>query len=208
MSGPPATVRATDLGTRRETLGVLARAGSARVLGVAAILAGVGRLAVGGWGRGDLIVLAVTLVIAGPVEWIIHRFLLHAPEDAWTSRTLGTGSGHRRHHLDPPDIQWLLLGGIDAGVFIAAFGLVTAAWVVPLMWLTGSAVIGPFLTAWTLAALGLLHYEWVHLLVHTQYRPRTPYYRRLARNHRLHHFRNENYWLGVTTNSGDRLLGT
>ena len=45
-------------------------------------------------------------------------------------------------------------------------------------------------------------------MVHTRYRPRTRLYRTLARRHRLHHFRNEHYWLGVTSNTGDRLLGT
>ena len=202
------TRRATELATKRATVAALSRAGSARVLGVAAALLITARLAVGDWGRGDVIALCVTIAITGTVEWVIHKYLLHAPEDAWTSRKLGTGSGHRQHHLDPPAIEWLLLGGLDAGVFISMFGIVTAGWVIPLMWLTGSALLGPFLTAWTLAALGLLHYEWVHLLVHTRYRPRTPYYRRLARNHRLHHFRNEGYWLGVTANSGDRLLRT
>lgn len=56
--------------------------------------------------------------------------------------------------------------------------------------------------------IGLAHYEWVHLLVHTRYRPKWPYYRGLARNHRRHHRRNEDYWLGVTSNTGDRLLRT
>jgi len=48
----------------------------------------------------------------------------------------------------------------------------------------------------------------VHLLVHTRYRPRTALYRRLWRNHRLHHFKNERLWFGVTMLGGDRLLGT
>ncbi len=202
------TGRADQLRTKRETAAVYLRRGSAQVLVVAALALGTARLAVGGVGRGDVIVLAVTIAITGTVEWIIHKFLLHAPENAWTSRTLGTGSGHRQHHLDPPDIDWLMLRGVDAAAFITAFGAVTAAWSLPLMRITSSALLGPFLTAWTLAAIGLAHYEWVHLLVHTRYRPRTRYYRRLARNHRLHHFRNERYWLGVTANSGDRLLGT
>ncbi len=175
---------------------------------VATVALGAARVAVGGFGRGDLIVIGVTLAIAGPIEWVVHRYLLHAPEEAWTSRTLGTGAGHRRHHLDPPDIDWLMLRGVDAGVFIVAFGAVTAGWALPLMWLTGSTLIGPFLTAWALAAVGLAHYEWVHLLVHTRYRCTSRYYSRLARNHRSHHFRNEHYWLGVTTNSGDRVLRT
>jgi hypothetical protein len=182
--------------------------GSARVLlGAASALTAV-RVSVGGFGRGDAVALGATVAITGTVEWVIHKFLLHAPEDAWTSRTLGTGAGHREHHLDPPDIDWLMLRGLDAGVFVVAFGVVTAAWTVPLMWATGSARLGPFLTAWALAAIGLAHYEWVHLLVHTRYRCTSRYYSRLARNHRLHHYRNERFWLGVTTNSGDRIMRT
>jgi len=208
ITSDAAGLRADDLQTKREIVRVYLGRGSSRVLITAAVVLGAARLAVGGFGWGDLIVFAVTVAIAGTVEWIIHKFLLHAAEDSWTSRTLGTGSGHRRHHLDPPDIGWLMLRGLDAAVFITAFGAVTAAWTIPLMWLTGSALLGPFLTAWALAAIGLAHYEWVHLMVHTRYRPRTRYYRRLAGNHRLHHFRNEHYWLGVTTNTGDRLLHT
>ncbi len=201
-------VRADDLHTKREILAVFVRQPSARVLAVLAAALVVARLVVGGWAWHDVLVLAITVAITGTVEWVIHLFLLHAPEDAWTSRVLGTGTGHRQHHLDPPELQWLLLRGVDALVFTLAFSAVVAAWVVPAMWLTGGALLGPFLTGWALAAIGLLHYEWVHLFVHTRYRPRSRYYGRLARNHRLHHFRNERYWLGVTTNSGDRLLRT
>lgn len=201
-------VRSSDLSTKRQTLAVYLRSGSARVLIVAGGLLVTARFLVGGWGRGDVIVLLATLAITGTVEWIIHKFLLHASEDAWASRTLGTGAGHREHHVDPTAIEWLMLRGIDAVVFVSAFGVVTAAWGIPLLQITGSALLGPFLTAWALTAIGLAHYEWVHLLVHTRYRPTSGYYAGLARNHRLHHFRNENYWLGVTSNSGDRLLGT
>ncbi len=209
MTTVTAPIRATDLGTKRDTLRLFASRASARVLAVAVLVLTALRVGFGGGvGRGDLIVAGVTVAITGSVEWIIHRHLLHAPEDAWASRRLGTGAGHRRHHLDPPDIHWLLLRGVDAGVFVATFGLVTAAWSVPLLSVTDSAVLGCFLTGWLLAALGLLHYEWVHLLVHTRYRPRTRYYRTLARRHRLHHHRNERYWLGVTSNSGDRLMRT
>ena len=207
QTGAP-TLRSNDLGTKSEVAAVYIRRGSAQVLIAAAMVLVAARLVLGGLGRGDLIALWATVAITGTVEWIIHKYLLHAPDDSWTGRTLGTGAGHKEHHLDPTHLDWLLLGGIDAAVFVTAFGAVTAAWTIPLMWITGSALLGPFVTAWALAAIGLAHYEWVHLLVHTKYRPRTRYYRRLARNHRLHHYRNEHYWLGVTANSGDRLLRT
>jgi hypothetical protein len=200
--------RANELRTKRETFTVYVRRGSAQVLFAVVAALAFARVLVGGFGRGDLLVLAVTIAITGSVEWVIHKLLLHASPDAWTSRTLGTGAGHREHHLDPPAIDWLMLRGVDAAVFVVAFGAITAMWTVPLMVLSGSALFGPFLTAWMLAALGLAHYEWVHLLVHTRYRPRTRYYRRLARHHRLHHFRNEHYWLGVTSTTGDLLMRT
>lgn len=162
----------------------------------------------GGWSWVDGVVLAVTAVAVGVVEWVIHLFLLHADENAWTSRRLGTGSGHRRHHEDPPAIEYLLLRGVDAAVFAVLIVLGTAAWTMPLALLTGASVWTAWGTGCVLAIAALGHYEWTHLLVHTRYRPRTRYYARLARNHRLHHYRNERYWLGVTSNLGDRLLGT
>ncbi len=205
---PSSGDRAGDLTTKREIVRLFARRGSPRVLAAAVVLLASVRLVVGGFGRGDLIAVAVTIAITGTVEWIIHKYLLHAPEDAWTTRKLGTSTGHRQHHLDPNDVDWLLLRGSDAAVFVTAFGAVTAGWSLPLLALTRSARLGPFLTAWTCAAIGLLHYEWVHLLVHTRHRPRNRYYAALRRNHRLHHYRNEHYWLGVTSNTGDRIFHT
>ena len=207
-TGASAGARADALATKREILQLFVHRGSPRVLAGAIVLIASVRLVVGDFGRGDVIAVAVTLAITGTVEWIIHKYLLHAPPESWATRRLGTGTGHHQHHLDPPDVEWLMLRSLDGAVFVGAFGLVTAAWSIPLMWITGSSLLGGFLTAWLCAAVGLLHYEWVHLMVHTRYRPRTRYYKALARNHRLHHYRNEHYWLGVTSNTGDRLLGT
>jgi Fatty acid hydroxylase superfamily len=200
--------RSDELSTKRATWRAFRRSSSGRVIvPVMAVLA-VTRLIVGEWGRGDLAVLMAVAVITGPVEWFIHLFLLHASPDAWTSRRLGTGSGHREHHLDPPELKWLLLRGVDASVFLVLLGIVTSLWAPLLAWTIGGSVWPSLLTAFTVTAAGLGHYEWTHLLVHTKYRPRTRYYARLARNHRRHHYRNERYWLGVTSNLGDRLLRT
>ena len=54
----------------------------------------------------------------------------------------------------------------------------------------------------------LTTYEWIHYLIHTNYRPRHAPYRKVWRAHRLHHFRNEHYWFGVTMHLGDRVLRT
>ncbi len=206
---PSAAVRRADeLATKRATWHAFRTSPSGRVILPVVAVAVCVRAVVGEWGRGDLAVVGAVAVVTGPVEWFIHTFLLHAPAEAWTSRRLGTGAGHREHHVDPPELQWLLLRGIDAAVFLALLGVVTLAWAPVLTVMIGGDVWPSLLTAFTVTAAGLGHYEWTHLLVHTRYRPRSRYYARLARNHRRHHYRNEGYWLGVTSNLGDRLLRT
>jgi sterol desaturase/sphingolipid hydroxylase (fatty acid hydroxylase superfamily) len=206
-------VRSDELRTKRQIARTFVAQGSPQMIIAFIAVAAVVRLMVGGWSWIDGTILVITLAATGIVEWVLHLYLLHASESAWTSRRLGTGSGHRRHHLDPPDLEWLLLTRADAIVFSVLIAVGSALWAVPAMWVLGSQVDGidllaPTLTAILCAYLALGHYEWTHLFEHTRYRPKTRYYRRLVRNHRLHHFRNENYWLGITSNLGDRLLGT
>lgn len=200
------TARSSDLTTKRLIAAEFLRHGSTRVLMVAVAGAAVARLVVGSWSLADLAAAAAVIAAIGITEWMIHLYLLHAPDDSFRMRVLQTGTGHREHHLDPNHVGWLMLGTVDALVFAPMIAGYIALMVVPLLWLTGSAVLAPYLSALTVAFLSLLHYEWTHLLVHSRYRPRTKYYARLARNHRLHHYRNERYWLGVTSNTGDRLL--
>lgn len=208
LTRPHHHVRATDLATKLDVAKVFASQGSVRALAAAITVLVSARGALAGFGPGDLVAPVVSVAIVGPVEWVIHRHLLHAPADAWTSRVLRVGAGHRQHHQRPVELRWLMLSWSEATIFVVLFGVVTAVWAFPLMWAIGAGVVGPFLTAWACAAIGLLHYEWVHLLVHTRYRPTSRHYARLARHHRLHHFRNEHHWFGITSISGDRLMHT
>jgi len=62
-----------------------------------------------------------------------------------------------------------------------------------------------------MVAVGALmfNYEWVHYLVHSDYRPNSRAFRSVWRNHRLHHYKNEHYWFTVTSaGTADRLFGT
>ncbi len=207
------TERADALRTKREIAVAFIGRGSPRILSSLVVVGLAIRVAIGRWGWADVAVVALTIIAVGFVEWYLHRFVLHAAPDAWMSRTLGTGNGHREHHLDPPELDWLLLRAIDAAVFAVMIAAFTSLWAIPVVWLfaqvfTVEAVAAPVITAIVAAHLALAHYEWTHLLAHTRYRPRTRFYRRLSMNHRLHHFRNERYWLGITSNLGDRVLGT
>jgi hypothetical protein len=106
---------------------------------------------------------------------------------------------HRAHHRAP----WQL----DL-VFIPRHSFLYSIPLVCLLWLALAPTTALAMTGVVMHFALALHYEWVHLLVHTRVVPRTRLYQRLWRNHRLHHFKNEHYWYGVTMLSGDRLFGT
>lgn len=201
-------VRTDELSTIAEVAKTFVSFGSPRVVIFFSAVFAALRLAVGGFGWFDLVLVVITAVLVGPVEWVIHLGLLHAPEDSKRMTKYDTGGGHREHHLDPQNVGWALLSWQDVSIFVFLLAGWSAVWALPLTWVVGAPLLGSFLTAQLLAVLGLLHYEWTHLLVHTRYRPKTRYYKRLARNHRLHHYRSEYHWLGVTSNLGDRVLGT
>ena len=57
------------------------------------------------------------------------------------------------------------------------------------------------------AVMALL-YEWVHFLTHTAYVARSSFYRKIWRNHRLHHFKNEHFWYSFVLPQVDEWMGT
>jgi sterol desaturase/sphingolipid hydroxylase (fatty acid hydroxylase superfamily) len=170
------------------------------VLTVAVLGSWAWRATLGGWGVADLVVVAGYLAVFPLIEWVLHTSLLH-----WRPRRLGpvtidplVARKHREHHADPEDLELIF---IPLPALLAAGLLVgVTAWLLP-------APLGATFAA-TAVSLGLV-YEWVHYLVHTEYRPRSAPYRAIWRHHRLHHYKNEHYWFTVTTtNTADRLLGT
>ena len=149
----------------------------------------------------DLLVVAGANSLHPFVEWVIHVFILHAQP-----RKVGGGEVdlriaryHRYHHRDPWDLRWVFMPLPEAlialGIQMTIMGLVLPIWPLRLMGMTA------------VAGLGLM-YEWTHFLTHTTYRPRSTWFRKIWRYHRLHHFKNENYWYGVTMHLGDHMLGT
>jgi sterol desaturase/sphingolipid hydroxylase (fatty acid hydroxylase superfamily) len=158
------------------------------------------RLGLGGWSLTDLGVVVAYLALFPLIEWVLHTSLLH-----WRPRRLGpvtldplVARKHREHHADPDDLElvFIPLSALAAG----AVTIGSVAWLLP-------APRGATFAA-VAVTLGLV-YEWVHYLVHTDYRPRSAPYRAIWRHHRLHHYKNERYWFTVTTtNTADRLLGT
>lgn len=187
--------------TLREALPVFASHASPRVLLACLSIAVASRVAVGGFSAWDLVPLAGILLYWPIQEWLIHVFILHAKPRTIFGRTFDARvpQKHRAHHREPWRLELLF---IPTHSFLYSIPILLGLWWVitptPALALTG--ITAHFALA--------LHYEWVHFLVHTRVQPRSAYYQRLWRNHRRHHFKNENYWYGVTMLGGDRLLGT
>nr|WP_246416319.1 sterol desaturase family protein [Nocardioides luti] len=183
------------------------RAPSPWMIGAFLTAAVVARVAVGliaddGGSWWELAIPAALLAAFPVIEWVIHVAILH-----WRPRRVGPvqvdsllARKHRAHHADPREIP-----------------LVFIPWQA-LCWLLPAYVVVALLALPTLpGALSLLvsvyaiklGYEWTHYLVHSDYRPRSGWYRSVWRNHRLHHYKNEHYWFTVTSaGTADRLFGT
>lgn len=146
--------------------------------------------------------LAALIVGLWPLnEWVIHYWFLHAKPlkifgfkfDANASRR------HRGHHAKPWLLEWILMDPYELVPTVAAvfafFWLVTPTIE---FWLVGAA---------TYTLMGV-HYEWTHLLTHSQYKPKFWLWRNLRSHHLLHHFKNDHYWFGVSSHKSDDVMGT
>lgn len=155
----------------------------------------------GDFGWWDPIVLAILFAAHPFIEWLIHVLILHhRPRKIMGVRVdFHAGRMHRLHHRDPWDIRFILMP-----LPIMLLGLSSAA--VATYFIMPS--LGVWATVMAAASMTAAYYEWIHFLTHTSYKPRGRVYRRQWRLHRLHHFKNERYWLGVTRHFGDRVLGT
>jgi sterol desaturase/sphingolipid hydroxylase (fatty acid hydroxylase superfamily) len=168
------------------------------------------RLVQGGWGWRDAVV-AVGLLAATPfVEWMIHVYLLHCPPVNLRGRRVEmlTAREHRAHHEAPSVLGGVLLPVYGVLVFLTMIALVNWLLSFPLHLLLGGPRLAYATTGVLVSYAILAAYEWTHFLIHAPYKPRRRYFKAIWRNHRLHHFKNERYWFGVTSTIGDRVIGT
>jgi len=196
-------LRTGDIKTPREAWRVFSRKRAPRMLFAATVVAIAARLAIGGFSWQDLAAIAAMLVIYPFGEWAIHVYLLHSKLDLVSTRS------HMEHHSDPYDLDLINFGPMEALAILLVAAPVsialTALLVAPL---PGSLSVGPFVTELATAYVLIAAYEWIHFLIHTSHVPRSRYYKRIWRNHRLHHFKNEHYWHGITNTISDTVLRT
>lgn len=165
----------------------------------AAILA---RALIGGGSWWELLIPVGLLAMMPVTEWLIHVCILH-----WRPRKLAgitidplLSRKHREHHGNPRAIPLVFVPWqVELYLPVVIVGI---AWLVMPGW--------PAALTMVVAAYVLLSgYEWAHYLLHSDYRPRSRWYRAVWRNQRLHHYKSEHYWFTVTTaGTADRLFGT
>ncbi|MFW6868877.1 sterol desaturase family protein [Nocardioides sp. CPCC 206347] len=164
-----------------------------------------GRVLAGRDGGGSWWELAIPLglvAILPVVEWLVHVFILH-----WRPRKLAgltldplLARKHRAHHANPREIPLVFIPW-QAQLWLAP-AYTALAWVTTP---DPSAMFSLLIAIYTLMS----GYEWTHYLLHSDYRPKSAYYRKIWRNHRLHHYKSEHYWFTVTSaGTADRLFGT
>jgi len=176
------------------------------VLGMVAV-----RIAIGDPSWRDAAAVAAALVVYPFGEWAIHVYLLHMRPIRLRGRRIDppAARAHRAHHRTPNDLTMILLDPLEVAQLLllavpatVGIGALLAALV------AGPVPPGPLASAAIAEYVAIFLYEWTHFLIHTAHRPRSRYYRAIWRNHRLHHFKNERYWHGITQNVSDRVLGT
>jgi 4-hydroxysphinganine ceramide fatty acyl 2-hydroxylase len=130
------------------------------------------------------------------VEYLIHRFILHG-----ILRYLlpPAYKGHVMHHAHPTEMQYLLTPNVYNVPSYAAVWL--------MVWLITRDL---HVTATFIAGTSAyqLYYEWTHYVSHRPIIPKTPWGRWMKKFHLLHHYKNEDYWFGVTHPTMDVLFGT
>lgn len=200
-----------DLRTLAGVARAFARRRSPKLIALAILALAAVRVAFGDPSWRDAVAVAAMLCVYPFAEWAIHVNLLHMPPFELAGRRFEAPAAraHRAHHERPNDLSMILLDPLElVQLLLLVVPAVLAAGALAVGLATGPVPLGALLSAGLAGYLAIGVYEWTHFLIHAPYRPRSPHYRALWRNHRLHHFKNEHYWHGITQRIGDRVLGT
>jgi hypothetical protein len=172
------------------------------LLGTVIVGALVGRVLSGPGSWWELAIPVGLVAILPFVEWGIHVGILH-----WKPRKVAgltvdplLSRKHRAHHSNPREIPLVFIPW-QVSLYLAPLNVLVWWLVMP----TTSSMFTMLLSVYVI----MTTYEWTHYLLHSDYRPKSAAYRKIWRNHRLHHYKSEHYWFTVTSaGTADRLLGT
>jgi hypothetical protein len=198
MAGRPTPVSLRAVRTRRDAVRVFAAQPSPRVLTAALAGALVRRACHRRPGAADVAAVTAAVASRGVHEYVIHRWLLHAPRRTVGGIAVDPGAGHRTHHAEPDAPRAAFLPPVRATVFLVLLaGYVAAAG--RLLRVSSSTRSTAVAAAWAM----LLAYEWQHFLDHTSVPLQSRRLRSLRTHHRAHHHADERRDLGITSRAGD-----
>ncbi|WP_064093554.1 sterol desaturase family protein [Rossellomorea aquimaris] len=132
-------------------------------------------------------------------EYLTHRFLFHLKPPKNQMMLNFLKRIHYDHHKDPHDLHLLFL---PIWYSLPNFIILCSLFYVIFQNAEYALAFGGGLISM------LLMYEWKHYVAHRPIKPRTKFGRWVKKVHVLHHFKNENYWYGVSTPFVDVLFGT
>lgn len=136
------------------------------------------------------------------IEYFTHKYVLHMPQpqnpDKHRFWALIANRVHYLHHQDPKKVEhifaeiWMTLPALF--VDTALFWLFT--WDLGMTAVLLTTLVGYFML-----------YEWTHFIAHYDgYTPKNAYGRFLKKYHLWHHYKNEDYWYGITSPIADWLF--
>lgn len=144
----------------------------------------------------SLIIGMITYALS---EYLVHRFLFHmkTPKSPFLLKIIKRL--HFDHHVDPRNLKLLFLPtwfsipnfSILGGIFY----LITNNFPLTMAFIVGLITY-------------FLYYEWTHYVAHRPIKPLTKIGDTIKKAHLWHHYKNENYWFGVTHMTVDKTLGT
>jgi sterol desaturase/sphingolipid hydroxylase (fatty acid hydroxylase superfamily) len=155
------------------------------------------------WSAGPLqplVAVLAVIMIYPPVEYLLHRFVLHG---RWLYKRRITARLWKRihfdHHQDPHRLD-VLFGALPTTlppiILIAA----------PVGWIVGGH--GAAAAALAAGFVVICIYEFCHCIQHLNHKPSNRFLARIKQHHLAHHFHNEAGNFGITSMLMDRLCGT
>lgn len=158
------------------------------------------RVFIANWSWLDLLVATFVVVIWPIVEWVVHVMILHARPRKIFGYSYDPlfAQIHRAHHRDPYHPSF---GIVPPASLVQYFLLIPGVLFLLLRWPRP-------ITMGAMVATMAFRYELWHYLIHSAYKPKSKWFRRLRDEHWRHHFQHEGYWFGITTRGGDVLFRT
>ncbi len=158
------------------------------------------RIYVGQWGWRDAVAIVIVAILWPFAEWVTHVLVLHARPYRFLGIKFDSvfAQIHRAHHRNPYDVKF----GAAPPAALVQYGMIIPGILAMLvLWPRSITMSAMMITM-------VCRYEWWHHLIHSSYKPKSRWFRKLRDHHWWHHFQDEHNWYGVTSTGGDRLFRT